>query len=417
MPKKSDEQTKQLHDLFEFYVKQSDVTTPEADTFISEATRSNFNEEPAPNATFVRDLSQSKWQFALPTYERDLEHLFLSVVKGKSDPDEPDYIALPLSDFWRDMIAGQYKADLVNYLLKNSRASREYFRLWYRSNLLEREFSELTPPSIKKSIAHGTSLAIGFLIFHIAAATDVSQSTDGLWVPLLVFGPFIVWIQLASENSKRRKISEHKIRIAEASESLDKASRKMTNFIEKNSWLPDKVSDLLESALEQSDRKIEDLEAHLSRERLANLVIDGNPRSDSPEPNTSLREGSPPPKMSSLDPEEYENYCAWWLEALGSTNVYVTQFVADGGIDIVSDNEVAQVKLHSSFVGVAPIRELYGASIAEKKNAIFFTSRGYTAAAVDFAETNDILLFVADPIKGTITGETAASIARIRTAL
>jgi hypothetical protein len=66
---------------------------------------------------------------------------------------------------------------------------------------------------------------------------------------------------------------------------------------------------------------------------------------------------------------------------------------------------------------VQPIRELFGVAQSLSKTPLFFTSTGYTQAAITFAEANDIFLFIADPVKEDLRGVTEISKALKRTGL
>ncbi len=84
-----------------------------------------------------------------------------------------------------------------------------------------------------------------------------------------------------------------------------------------------------------------------------------------------------------------------WMRHLGATEAVVTPERRDGGVDVISREFVAQVKhLRVEQIGVAVVRQLYGAATAEGRRALFFSSSGYTRDALAFARENDIALFV-----------------------
>lgn len=127
--------------------------------------------------------------------------------------------------------------------------------------------------------------------------------------------------------------------------------------------------------------------------------------------NSSIqnRKMEKPNKMKSFDAFEYELYCLAWMRSMGAQNVRLTKKGADGGVDIESDRHVAQVKFHAKPIAVQPIREIFGVAAAQSKRAVFFTSAGYTPAAIDFAEKNLILLFVCDPLTESLISSTRDS--------
>lgn len=95
-------------------------------------------------------------------------------------------------------------------------------------------------------------------------------------------------------------------------------------------------------------------------------------------------------------PIEFEHYCSEWMTYLGFKGVNVSKASGDGGVDIFAIGAVAQVKFYNTPIGVGPVRELLGASLDFRAQPIFFSSMSYTQAAVDFADRNNIALFLVD---------------------
>lgn len=58
---------------------------------------------------------------------------------------------------------------------------------------------------------------------------------------------------------------------------------------------------------------------------------------------------------------------------------------ADGGIDIWAPAAVAQVKARTAPVGLADVQRHYGVAIATGRSGLFFSTSGYTSAAVKFS--------------------------------
>ncbi|WP_203721919.1 restriction endonuclease [Streptomyces coelicoflavus] len=77
---------------------------------------------------------------------------------------------------------------------------------------------------------------------------------------------------------------------------------------------------------------------------------------------------------------------------LGFTDARVTGAGADGGIDVIARDAVAQVKHYSQPIGVGPVRELRGVADAQQ-HLLFYASGGYTAAARQFADDRGVALF------------------------
>ncbi len=118
-----------------------------------------------------------------------------------------------------------------------------------------------------------------------------------------------------------------------------------------------------------------------------------------------LRPPPPPSYPYGVSPEGAEHLVADWMRHLGAENVRVTDFRSDGGIDVDSDQYVAQVKLYSTTtVGRPEVQQLVGAALVNRKKALFFTSSAYTAEAKRYAAQAEVALFKFVPEGGTLTG-------------
>lgn len=92
-------------------------------------------------------------------------------------------------------------------------------------------------------------------------------------------------------------------------------------------------------------------------------------------------------------PRDAELVAAEWLTYFGFTNVRPTPVGADGGIDVDSDQAVAQVKAESIPVGRPKLQQHHGVAVAHRKMPIFFSLSGYTPQAQTYAADNGIILF------------------------
>jgi hypothetical protein len=112
----------------------------------------------------------------------------------------------------------------------------------------------------------------------------------------------------------------------------------------------------------------------------------------------------PEPPLMTMTPREAEFYCSHLMLFYGAKGSQTTQYSQDGGIDVVSDNFVAQVKHQESPVGVKVVRETFGVSSQEKKLAIVFAKTGFTNDAISFATQNGVLLisYVRGPTSWTV---------------
>lgn len=80
------------------------------------------------------------------------------------------------------------------------------------------------------------------------------------------------------------------------------------------------------------------------------------------------------------------------MRSLGFADARVTGAGADGGIDVIAQDAVAQVKYYSQPIGVGPVRELRGVADAHQ-HLLFYASGGYTAAARQFADDRGVALY------------------------
>jgi hypothetical protein len=101
--------------------------------------------------------------------------------------------------------------------------------------------------------------------------------------------------------------------------------------------------------------------------------------------------------------QDAEELCAQWLRFFGEYDATTTRFTADGGIDVVSANYIAQVKNYKGTVGVAAVRELVGVAADDGRKAVFFTSGTFAAGAIEFANRNGVRLVEYDAYSGSVT--------------
>lgn len=94
-----------------------------------------------------------------------------------------------------------------------------------------------------------------------------------------------------------------------------------------------------------------------------------------------------------MTPRNAEFFCKNFMLFKGAYGAEVTQGSKDGGLDVISENFVGQVKHLHNKVGVKELREFLGASISTKKIPVFFSKSGYTDEARDFAIKNQILIY------------------------
>lgn len=100
----------------------------------------------------------------------------------------------------------------------------------------------------------------------------------------------------------------------------------------------------------------------------------------------------------SLNPEKFEYAVATWLNKQGY-NLKVTQYSADGGIDLVGNDKnmnttIVQVKKYAKNVGVSVVREMIGVRQNHPDNpkTIVVSLIGFTRGAKELANAENIVL-------------------------
>ena len=90
-------------------------------------------------------------------------------------------------------------------------------------------------------------------------------------------------------------------------------------------------------------------------------------------------------------PQDAEDAACEWMRYWGFADARLTPDGADGGLDVIASDAVAQVKDQATPVGRPVIQQLVGA--AEGRRAIFFARQGYTSEAEEWATRNMVALF------------------------
>lgn len=94
--------------------------------------------------------------------------------------------------------------------------------------------------------------------------------------------------------------------------------------------------------------------------------------------------------------QEAEAMAAQHMRSIGFPDAVVTGPGTDGGVDVISQAAIAQVKFHALPVGSPDVQRLKGAA-HERETALFYSASGYTEAAKLYAEKAGIALFVIGP--------------------
>jgi hypothetical protein len=81
-----------------------------------------------------------------------------------------------------------------------------------------------------------------------------------------------------------------------------------------------------------------------------------------------------------------EAVSARWVRWLGHPDAQVTASGADGGLDLISGSAAGQVKFHARPVGRPALQGLRGAALSAEHQLYFFSSAGFTRAALEYGE-------------------------------
>jgi hypothetical protein len=96
--------------------------------------------------------------------------------------------------------------------------------------------------------------------------------------------------------------------------------------------------------------------------------------------------------------QDAERLAASWMRSNGFRGAAVTQGGSDGGVDVKAPGAIAQVKRESKPVGRPALQRLAGArGRAQTLQMLFFSSSGYSPAAIEYAGLMDLALFTYTP--------------------
>jgi len=94
--------------------------------------------------------------------------------------------------------------------------------------------------------------------------------------------------------------------------------------------------------------------------------------------------------------QDAEVLAAMHMRELGFDDARTTGPGVDAGLDVIASGAVAQVKHLTAPVGAPDIQRFRGASYSHRR-ALFYSSSGYTAAAISAADRSEIALFLIKP--------------------
>lgn len=119
----------------------------------------------------------------------------------------------------------------------------------------------------------------------------------------------------------------------------------------------------------------------------------------------------PPRPRLIRTPDDAEQAAAEWLRSVGYRDVRAALGAgADGGVDLRGTGIIGQVKATVSPAGRPVVQQTYGIAAAEGCQAAVFSLGGFTAQAVEWADTVGIMLFAFD-LQGEPSPSNAAAAA------
>jgi len=102
-------------------------------------------------------------------------------------------------------------------------------------------------------------------------------------------------------------------------------------------------------------------------------------------------------------PRDAEHMATRHLRSLGHSTARTTPTGPDGGVDVIADDALAQVKMEAVQTGRPAVQQLVGAAGRRFAGSLYFYSAaGYTQQAIDYAESEHVSLFTFD-VRGTVT--------------
>jgi hypothetical protein len=239
------------------------------------------------------------------------------------------------------------------------------------------------------------------------SATGLAVSGSFLLALLLLFlgGLFYLIFRTASNNRESQNAAEHAAELASSeAESASGISPTKEDYSEsfESKWWRDHHRALwdarvttnpiftpspaqLEEVLKAERREAR--EAALRLERLEAKRVN-----DKRSKNSNLSNRKRPNKQHfGVSARGAEELVADWIRYLGETEVRVTQYSKDGGIDVQTSTFCCQVKHYQAQkVGVEEVRALLGVAVQKGLRPLLFTSSELTSEALGFCRKTDI---------------------------
>lgn len=376
------------------------------------------DEKRPPNATYKPDIRLDQLKSDFRDWSNTRTRRIIDELAEDPEGSEWERLSIPFSKTFKEGEKNWFRYRMGQGLIADSMATRELITLQAQARAGSHE--EIDPKEAFVAQHLGTMVVVGVgVVFTISNVSGGVQ--NGTLAPSIILSALmwlgLGWLARKTYNRESEKADEARITTKNRLAEQRIAKSRIPIFLEKNKWYLPTLEKYIAAIDKETEAYLRELEVSVRKLKDEGPMVDGTGDREAELRGDLTANGAAPNRMNRFDPTQYELYCGGWMTKLGAKNVSLTAQGADGGIDLVSNLEVAQVKLYGKPISVQPVRELFGVSKSLAKTAIFFTSSGYTQAAMSFAEDNEVFLFIADPVTETLKGATPSSRSLLRTGL
>lgn len=257
---------------------------------------------------------------------------------------------------------------------------------WVEDHYIERPKLGPVPPIDN----FNSNVARGIVLFMVIAGGGIAVAISPLLALAFIPGIFLYWnFSKAERTTPEEQLARHKrqhqaqvdrwakSRAAFTESLTSRYRRKLAIEIAEVLGVPERLwGEFATWLLSNSENSRYELESELQR---------------------WINQPTFPPAPSAapegVSHEEYENYCRLFLHSWGYLDAEVTRFVKDGGIDVESEDLVVQCKHITGNVRAPEVQAIFGIAAQKSKQAVVFSSGGFTKDAIVFANSAEVALF------------------------
>lgn len=352
----------------------------------------NFQEE------WSRNLKVEKWMFQ-PLENSEPDEIDLTEPDDSPDfrdfdpnkePDVSSYVPISLEELTREGAASSERLgtpDWQDIRKEVAESCKRISQIWEKHIRVDYAYPPVITEEINSSLLENVRDSLAFNLFLYAEINEYSAWLDYANSKLE---------ELRGQLTGKAFFNSQKVRNNNIAQEIKSLEKEIEEF--ENDWLIGEKIYELEDYLKDTWRKrIVEAQKRVAKYRASSGSL--GKYADKPLPR-EIR--------NSYD---FEIYCGEWFSFLGAKNAYVSNATKDGGVDLIADDYIAQVKLYNGPIPVAQIRDLLGTSMDFGKKPVFFASMSYSRGSIEFADRNIIPLFIVDSFNGEIRA--ANSVAEI----